>query len=267
MTNITIISDYGQKDHFVASLKGVLLQEVIDARFVDITHDIPPFNLKDAAYILSNSYLHFPKKTIHLLCVDEEPSEERPMIVVSFEGHYFIGVNNGLMSLVIQNRNDFEATQIDEKLLEGAESARDIFAKIAGHLSRGGKPGVLGRKCETLVKLNLLKPSTHSNDSGLSGVVMYIDHFGNVITNISKQLFDEIGKGRSFEIIIPGSRQPLTRILNSYREATNEGSSIAIFNSSGWLEIAIYKPGGKYNNGAHTLLGLDLNDRVTITFL
>ena len=266
MTNITILSDYGLKDHFVAALKGMLLREVENPRFIDISHEVPLFNLREAAYILLNSYRHFPEGTIHLICVDEEPDSERSMLVIEFEGHFFIGVNNGLMGLILQGREDYKAIRVDENLMEGAESARDIFAKIAGHLSRGGKASVLGRTCEDLVKLQWPNPTTPANESSLSGVVMYIDHFGNAVTNISKLKFEEFGHGRPFEIRLTGWRHPITKIHDSYADSGSPGSTVALFNASGLLEIAIYKPRGKFNNGAHTLLGLNLEDRITITF-
>jgi S-adenosylmethionine hydrolase len=266
MAIITIISDYGLKDPFVAALKGNLYQEIDNPAIEEITHQIPPFNLRETAHVLNSCYQQFPERSIHLLCVDEEVTANKKVMVMFFDNHYFVGVDNGLFSLIYQERKDFELVLVDGVLTEDANTTREIFVKIAGHLNRGGKMAVLGKKISEGKTLALPKASITNNNKTIIGGVMYIDHFGNAVTNISKALFNEIGKGQPFEINLPQVRKGITKTLEHYGEAKTEGSSIAVFNSSNMLEIAIYKPGGKYNNGAHTLLGLNIDDKITIDF-
>ncbi len=266
MAAITIISDYGWKDPYTAALKGHLLSEIKDCTLVDITHSIPPFNLRETAHILNNSYHHFPKNSIHLLCVDEEVNTDRKVMAMYFDNHFFVGLDNGLFALITKERKDFELVDVDAVLLEEAKTSREKFTIIAGHIHRGGKLAMLGKKAIKFKELNLPKATLSNNDSIIIGIVMYIDHFGNAVTNVTKSLFEETANGRGFEIIIPMVRKAITKVFKGYGEASTNGASIAVFNSNGLLEIAVYKPGGQFNNGAHTLLGLGLDDAVTIKF-
>ncbi|MCT4623709.1 MAG: SAM-dependent chlorinase/fluorinase, partial [Schleiferiaceae bacterium] len=146
MAIITIISDYGLKDPFVAALKGNLYQEIDNPAIEEITHQIPPFNLRETAHVLNSCYQQFPERSIHLLCVDEEVTANKKVMVMFFDNHYFVGVDNGLFSLIYQERKDFELVLVDGVLTEDANTTREIFVKIAGHLNRGGKMAVLGKK-------------------------------------------------------------------------------------------------------------------------
>lgn len=266
MAVITIISDYGWKDPYTAALKGHLLSEIEGCTLIDITHSVPLFNLIEAAYILNSSFRNFPKNSIHLLCVDEEIKAQRKLMAMQFDGHFFVGVDNGLFSLITKERKDYQLFEIDSVLLEEAKTSKEKFTLIAGHLHRGGKISMLGKKASTFKQLNFPKATLTNKESTITAVILYIDHFGNTVTNVTKSFFEETAKGRSFEILIPMVRRPITKILKDYNEANTEGSSIAVFNSIGFLEIAIYKPGGQFINGAHTLLGLNLNDSITINF-
>ena len=266
MAVITIISDYGHKDPFVAALRGHLHSEIENPKIEDITHSISPFNLRETAYTLNNSYHYFPTGSIHLLCVDEEINATKKVMVMFFNEHYFVGVDNGLFSLITKERKDYELVIVDGVLTENAETTRDIFVKIAGHLNRGGKMSVLGKKTTEYKEYIIPKASITNNNKTIIAGIMHIDHFGNAVTNVSKTMFSEIGKAQPFEIKFTRVRQPIVRVLDNYGQTNREGKSIAVFNSSGWLEIAIYRPGGQLNNGAHTLLGLNVDDRITIEF-
>jgi len=265
MTVVTIISDYGWKDPYAAALKGNLHKEIENPNIVDITHDVSPFDLREAAYIINNSYTHFPQQTIHLFCVDEELKGNAKMLVLSFDGHFFVGVNNGLFSLVLGENKNFEIVEVDSVLLEDANNSNEKFSKIAGHLSRGGKLSLLGRKAKNVTQLSLPKAIVTNNNLTLIGGVMYIDHFGNAVSNISEQQFIATGQGKAFEITIPMIRRPLTKVYTGFGGMV-DGANVAVFNSSGWLEIGVYKPNHKKNNSAHSLLGLNLDSRITINF-
>jgi len=266
MTVITIVSDYGWKDPYVAALKGNLLQEIVNPNIVDVSHEVSHFNLREAAYIINNSYAHFPKKTIHLFCIDEAPKKNVKMLALQFKGHFFVSADNGLFSLVLQENTDYKMVEVDEVLLEDTTTAREKFAKIAGHLGRGGQLNLLGRKAKNIMQLSLPKLSLSNSGQTIVGGVTYIDHFGNAVTNISETQFIEMARGKRFEIIIPLVRNPITKVFNGFGEINNQGSIFAVFNDNGWLEIAIYKPNSKTNNAAHSLLALNIDSRITINF-
>ena len=166
MAVITIISDYGWKDPYTAALKGHLLSEIQDCTLVDITHSIPPFNLRETSHVLNNSYHHFPKNSIHLLCVDEEIKADRKVMAMHFDNHFFVGMDNGLFALITQERKDFELFEVDAVLLEEAKTSREKFTIIAGHLHRGGKLAMLGKKDEYHTQYKKYKDRFDSDDEG-----------------------------------------------------------------------------------------------------
>ena len=266
MTVVTIISDYGWKDPYVAALKGNLLKEIENPNIIDITHDVAPFNLREAAHIINNSYTHFPKKSIHLLCVEEELKENGKMLVLKYAKQFFVSVDNGLFSLILGENKDFEVVEVDSVLIEDATTSREIFSKIAGHLSRGGQLSLLGRKAKDIKQFNLPKASLTNNNLTLIGGVMYIDHFGNAVTNISKQQFLDLKRGKTFEIVIPMVRRPLSKVYNSFGAVPDGALNVAVFNNSGWLEIAMYRPNHKLNNSAQSLLALVIDSKITVNF-
>ena len=265
MAVITITSDYGLKDHYVAALKGALHRELDHPQIVDITHEIQAFNITEAAFILRNAYHHFPKGSIHLVCVDEEALPDRPHVAVRINEHIFIAADNGLLSMVSPGYKPDSIHAIDFRNSPELTSARDIFARAAGHLARGGKLDLLGRAITTIKTMQVPNPVVRESGNYLVGSVIHIDRFGNLVTNLSKKFVMEHAKGRQPRIILLKNRQ-ISRILDHYNQETEAGKAIAIFNAADLLEIAIFRSGTDTHGGARELLGMRVNDAVNIEF-
>jgi S-adenosylmethionine hydrolase len=140
MAVITLTTDFGLKDHFVGAIKGTIYRELADAKIVDISHAISPFNIQECAYILKNSYKAFPDGTIHIVGVDSEPTTENQHIAVLVDGHYFIGANNGVVSLITAEINPEKVVEINiPNPLHGSFPVLDVFVKVACHIALGGK--------------------------------------------------------------------------------------------------------------------------------
>ena len=266
MAVITITSDYGTRDHYVAALKGALHRELETPQIVDVTHQVEAFNLVEAAFILRNAYHHFPEGSIHLLCVDEEALPGKAHLAMAQNGHYFIAADNGLLSMINPDYKPDQLVAIDLRNAPELTSARDIFARVAAHLERGGKIDLLGRTVSEMKQAALPQPVVRENGKFLIGSVIYVDRFGNLVTNLHEKQVAEIGKGRNLIISLSKGRK-IKKILGHYYEEVTDGKLIAIFNASGLLEIAIFKSGSDTLGGATDLLGMGLNDQVNIEFL
>ncbi len=276
MAIITLTTDFGLKDHFVGALKGSIYKELADAKIVDISHDISPFNIQECAYILENSYKSFPEGTIHIVGVDSEPTKENQHIAVLLDGHYFISANNGVIGLIT---SEFKPEKIFEinipNPINGSFPVMDVFIQVACHIARGGTLEVVGRPFEQLKDLTGFLPSVTDNDNKIIGSVIYIDNYGNVVTNIQKKFFEAYRKGRDFELNARTTK--IKQIHNTYSDIINfdlekgkrkgPGDALALFNSSDYIELAIYKSDLNSVGGASTLLGLDYRDTITINFI
>ena len=275
MSIITLITDFGYKDQFVAQMKGEIYSNNPESQVVDISHNISPFNIMEAAYILENSYKSFPENTIHIIDVDSEKNKEKKHIIVKLDNHYFITSDNGIMSILSQNINYQEIYEISIlNELKPMQSSLKTFSKVACHLSMGGKPEIVGKKINNLKNVKNLKPFVNSEKTQIISSVIYIDHFGNVITNIKKSFFEEIGKGRKFEI--SARNYKFKKIYSSYSDIINfnlsedqrsdEGKALIIFNSNNYLQISIYRSNPENVGTAATLLGLKIYDSVSVIF-
>ncbi|PWA05988.1 SAM hydrolase/SAM-dependent halogenase family protein [Flavobacterium laiguense] len=274
MSIITLTTDYGLKDHFVGALKGKILSEYSEASIVDISHDIDPFNTAEASYIISSSYASFPKGTVHIIGVDLESNKENQHIAMQWNDHFFIAADNGILSMLTQKiiPQKIVAITIHDRLHSDA-SDLDVFVKVACHIAKGGVLNVIGKEITTLKQVTDLQVSLSDDGNQLKGNVIYIDHFGNVVTNISKKQFLETVKGRSFEIVF--KNKIIKTILPYYSAIASsdkypikyyEGEKLAIFNEAGFLEIAIFRSNPLTVGSASTLLGLNYRDVVSIRF-
>ncbi|CAM1361119.1 conserved hypothetical protein [Tenacibaculum sediminilitoris] len=274
MSLITLTTDFGTKDHFVGAVKGAIYSELPDAKIVDITHDISPFNITETAYILKNAYKSFPDKTIHVIGVDSELSADNKHIALELDDHYFICPDNGLISMIASEIKPTKIVEINiHNRIESSFPVLDVFVQVASHISRGGSLSVIGREIEDYKKIIEIKPKVNEQQTIISGGVIYIDNYGNVITNISKKQFNTIGKGRGYKVT--ARRYTFSKIYNRYNEIVNysvtdkrqyDGEKLAIFNSAGFLEIAIYRSNLGTVGGASTLLGLEYRDTITVEF-
>ncbi|MCL5246262.1 SAM-dependent chlorinase/fluorinase [Cellulophaga sp. 20_2_10] len=276
MTILTLTTDFGYKDHFVGALKGAIFSELENATIVDVSHSINPFNIQECAYILKNSYKTFPKGTIHIVGVDAELTKENEHIITYVDGHYFISANNGVVCLItseIKPDNIVSINIPDTK--DGPFPTYDVFVKAACHLVRGGKMEVVGKPFKDLNTFKDFVPQLVDGGNTIIGNIVYIDNYGNVVSNIQKNLFDAYRNGRDYEVRVRG--KVLKQIFNKYSDIINyeidenyrkgPGDLLALFNSSLFLELAIYKSNLTTVGGASTLLGLDYRDTVTINFL
>lgn len=275
MSLITLTTDFGTKDHFVGAVKGAIYSELNDAKIVDISHHISPFHITETAYILKNAYQNFPKGSIHIIGVDSELSVENRHIALLLDEHYFICPDNGIISMIASEIKPEKIVEITiHNNIISSFNVLDVFVKVACHIARGGTLEVIGKEIPAYKQLNEVHPNINDEKNKIIGSVIYIDNYGNVISNISKKLFQEIGKGRPYEVIARSNTY--TSIFQKYNEIVNystpienrqvDGKSLALFNSANYLEIAIYKSNLKTVGGASTLLGLDYRDTVTIRF-
>jgi len=265
---ITLTTDYGLKDPSVSIIKGMIYSQNNSCVVVDITHKISPFNKYEASYTIKNSYTAFPRGSVHIIDVDAKQNPEQNLITVFLDDHYFISANNGIIPLI---SSVIKPTKIIE--MDFQESKKETFVKAATHLQRGGNINLLGNQINELFELNELQINLVGNNE-IQGKVIYIDNYGNVVTNIDKQIFDEFGDGRKYTI--HARRIKFDKIYKSYSDAINfdikkdlreeEGKKIAIFNKFKKLELGIYKSNPKTYGSAHTLFGLNYSDTVTVIF-
>lgn len=276
MAIITLTTDFGVRDHFVGAIKGFIYSELPEAIIVDISHQISPFNITEAAYILKNAYKTFPKGSVHIIGVDSELTPENKHIAVTIDGHHFVGADNGILSLLAQEINPEKMVEINiHDRVQGIFPVLDVFVKVAAHLARGGQPEVIGKRIDSIKVLKGLSPVVNTVQNQINGNVIYIDNYGNVISNISRKFFETYRKGRDFEVWARNHR--FTNIYERYSDAINfnlekskrnaDGKRLAIFNSSDLLEIAVYKSNLDTVGGASSLLGLSYRDSITITFI
>ncbi len=275
MSVISLITDFGTKDHYVGSVKGALYSELNDLRIVDISHSISPFNIIEAAYIIENSYKNFPIGSIHIIGVDSEKTPEQNHLVIKLDGHYFICADNGILSLLTAKIKPEKIININvHNELPTTFSVLDVFVKIAAHIYRGGSIDLVGSKIEKLKELYDINPILNEKTNEIIGNVIYVDNYENVVTNITKKIFQDFGKSRKFEI--NARNYKFKQIVKSYSEAIRFdinkesrkeiGKKIALFNKSDYLELSIYKSNPLSSGGASSLFGLNYRDIIIIKF-
>ena len=274
MSIITLTTDFGHKDYFVGALKGKILSEHKEAVIVDISHEIDLFNTLEASYCIEAAYHNFPKGTIHIIGVDSERVGDTQHIAMQWDDHYFICADNGILNTLIQKKipQKIVAITIHDRLNIDA-SDMDVFVAVACHIARGGLLNVIGKEIQSLKPVSVLTSSITDDLSEIKGQIVYIDSFGNCVTNISQKQFNDTIRSRKFEIIIKNKK--ITRLHKSYSDfpvsdtkqlKDLEGDFLALFNENGYLEIAIYKSNPKTVGSASTLLGLHFRDSISVKF-
>ncbi len=274
MSIITLTTDFGYKDHFVGALKGKIFTEFFDAKIVDISHNIDPFNISEASYIIGAAYSSFPKGTVHIIGVDIELNIENLHIAIEWNNQFFISADNGILSILTQKTKPQKIYAInihDRFPIEATDI--DVFVKVACHIAKGGNLNVIGKEIHSLKQITELQTTISEDGKTLKGFVSYIDHYGNAVTNISKKKFEEIQKGRSFEINFKNKN--IKTIFAKYSDIGKSGnypmayyasSMLAVFNEAGFLEIAIFRSNPSGVGSANSLLGLNYRDVVSIVF-
>jgi len=259
---ITLCTDMGYRDHYVASIKASLIAQAPDARIVDISHNIPAFDIAQAAFVLKNVYQEFPTGSIHILGVKPEGDTETAHVIVEHKGHFFVGADNGIFSILIDGEPDavFEITiSQDSDLL--TFPTKYVLAKAAAHLARGGTAEVIARRSELKKKSISLQPIIGADS--IQGHLVHIDTYENIISNISRGMFKDVGRGRDFLISYGGYQ--VRKIHTAYNQVSL-GEKVALFGGTGFLEFAINGGTTHSGGGATSLLGLRLSESVRIDF-
>ncbi len=280
MSIITLTTDFGLKDHFVGALKGKIYSQIFDAKIVDISHQISPFNTIEASYIVGASYESFPENTVHLIGVDAELSKENQHVVAFWNNHYFVCADNGILSMMFLNKPADQLVIVDQnKFYSNSKTDLEVLIYVSCLLANGAQLSEIGNEFSDLKNMVDLQPIIATDGNSIRGNVVYIDHFGNAVTNISKTMIDSIGKGRTIEI--PMSAQlnekkavPIRQIWRRYSEIADAGDfnvqkysglKLAVFNEANLLEIAVFRSNPNVGS-AKTLLGLNYRDVVTVNF-
>lgn len=276
MPIITLTTDFGEKDYFAGAVKGAIYSEMEQVRIVDISHSISPFHISEAAYIIKNAYNSFPKGSIHIIGIDSELTPENSHLAVLLDDHYFICANNGILSLLASEINPEKIVEINihEKVTTNFP-VLDVFVKVACHMARGGTLEVIGKTISEIKYLKEFEPIINTEKDQIIGHVIYVDNYGNVVTNISRKLFESVGKGRNFTL--RARMVNFTKIYENYsgwidfatekeKRGEEDGRKLALFNSAGYIELAIYKSNPSTVGSASSLFGLVHRDTVTIKF-
>ncbi|GGG35329.1 SAM hydrolase/SAM-dependent halogenase family protein [Hymenobacter glacieicola] len=251
---ITFLSDFGYRDHYVAAVKARILQLAPQVPVLDITHGIEPFNIAHAMHVLSSVYQDFPEGTVHLVGVNDIGSPRAAWHAARFRGHYFVSANNGLLPLLCDGRpEELIAIGVGQPIT--ASPTRDLLAPAAVRLAQGEALTSLGPAATDVYQL--LNRQLRLQDNRITGHVVHVDHYGNLVTDITRTAVEVIGRNRSFTIHF--ARETVREIAPHF-QATAPGEAVCIFNSCDQLCIGI-------NQGnASELLGLHFDSQVDIHF-
>ena len=257
---ITLTTDFGGNDPFFGIMKGVILTICPEARIEDITHDISPQDIWQANFIIQTSYYYFPTSTIHVCVVDPGVGGQRRPILIKTKKYFFIGPDNGIFTGVLEKEEIVNIVELTEKKywlpnVSQTFHGRDIFAPVAGHLAKQETGDIVKKfgkevKVNDLTRLNIQKPV--KNEKGYSGIIQYIDHFGNLITNIPNDNVPDEISGKVKDINFNG-------LVSSFSEAQNERLT-AIKGSSGYIELFIYK------KNAARLTSVNVKDLIEVKY-
>lgn len=255
---ITLTTDFGLQDHYVSAMKAVIVGIAPDARLIDISHDIPPQDIMAGAWVVRNAAFLFPPGTVHVVVVDPGVGTPRHPIALKVKDQYFVGPDNGIFSLFFDefeyeavklNNSDFWRNGEMSKTFHG----RDVFAPVTAHLSNGVSLQEIGEPIDDLVTYHWAVPI--ADKDGLQGWVVHIDRFGNLITNISRDLIDEHLKKKEVKIYVGNTM--LQEIVSTFGDV-EEGEPAAFIGSSGMLEIGINK------GNAARMLSVDKGAQISI---
>lgn len=235
-----MITDFGTSDWYVASMKGVILRKHPDCTIVDITHEIPPGQLFHGAWVLRQAFGHFPIGTVHLVVVDPGVGTSRAALAARAGGFFFLGPDNGVLSLALGLHPEAEVRSIQsqEIILQPVSSTfhgRDVFAPAAAYLAAGGGLSALGPELKGWVRLE--QAGVSRGEGFVEGRIVYLDRFGNGITNIAEEDLRGIPIGKGLRVLV-GDFLVLDSLKKTYGEAL-PGEPLALVGSSGFLEIAV----------------------------
>jgi len=259
---ITLTTDFGLNDHFVGAMKGVLLDTAPGVQIVDISHAVQTFDILDGALTISQAYSYFPSGTVHMVIVDPGVGTARRPIILSTERYFFVAPDNGVLSLIFDREEKFSVRHVtaEHYFLQPRSNTfqgRDIFAPVAAYLAKGIDPERLGQEVTDYVRFAAPRPKP-VDERTLRGVVLKVDRFGNLITNITLPDIPTLFQASppAFRIAV-GTKGMVTRLCANYAEGA-PGEAFAILGSTGFLEIATNR------GSAHQLLGAGKGSEVNV---
>ena len=256
---ITLTSDWGTADYYIGAVKGMIYKHFPEARIVDITHEINKFDSGEAAFMLRHVFPSFPEGSIHIIGINTEESIQEPHTIAFYLGQYFIGTDNGVFSMIFDGPPEWMIElDIPHESSGFTFSSRDRFAIAAARIARGDNPKEMGDVKTELVKKMLFKPVVGQAD--IKAMVIHIDGYQNLITNIDRKTFQTFVRNHPFVISFRSQKYKVTEVKEAYTDA-RPGEIVAVFASNGLLEIAINQ--GK----AASLLGIRKNDPVVVSLI
>ena|SRR5688572_25323741 len=238
MPLLTITSDIGSQDYLVSAVKAQLLQVNPDFNIVDISHTIPPFNYPQAAYICRSAYRNFPAFSYHLILVNLFEKKPEQLLLAFHQNQYLLCADNGLLTMILEGKPEMLiGIPLDKMAIKNTLYCTEVMGKVVNQLVAGESIQSIGIPDTSFIEKNHLRPLLDNH--WIEGQIIFIDNFENVIVNITREQFEEQRKGRSFRIVFKRD-EVIDRISESYADVP-EGEKLAIFNSAGYLEIAINK--------------------------
>jgi len=238
MPIVTLTTDFGESDHFVGVMKGMVLSLAPRATLVDISHQITPYSVTEGAFVISEAYRYFPKGTIHVVVVDPGVGTARRPLLVQAAGQYFIGPDNGVLAMVYLNQRarvrELSNKKYFRKEISQTFHGRDVFAPIAGHLAKGVKPALLGKTVDDYLRPTHLNP-VRIGKRHWAGVVVKVDRFGNLITNFRPDNVPDFVT-RAFTLV--AGVTPVEKLVKTYAEGAY-GQPVVVVGSSGYVEVVV----------------------------
>lgn len=263
MPVITLTTDYGNSDIYLPVLKGMLMSHCPEATLIEISNQVAPYSVYQAGFLVKNAYPAFAKNTVHLILVDEHPEASDMLLLAHCNGHYFLYPDNGLTGLLFEPTDKPEIFSVAFDSNENRPA--EVLSRVAGFLARGGKPNLAGKKTETWQEAKPWLPTySHlENRAQITGRVLHIDHYGNLITNISHTYVKQhLGENAIFVRTL--RMRDKIKLVKAFRDVKKDGSTFAIFQESGHLAIGIFKSVSQDRNSAYSLLGLKVGDTIIL---
>jgi S-adenosylmethionine hydrolase len=258
---ITLLTDFGTKDYYVASMKGIILRINPRCTLIDITHQVKPHDIKEGAFILANAYSSFPKGTIHLCVVDPGVGGPRKPILLVTQNYFFVGPDNGLFTLALLREKVKRVIALTQSKyfpprVSTTFHGKDIFAPVAGHLSLGIKPNAFGNEMDSWSAFPFQRPQVRGRR--LEGEILHIDAFGNLVSDINQQTFIHFVKDHPF--VIRAGMGIIQGLKEAYWEG-RQGELMALFGSGGLLEISVRE------GNAQKVLKMKKGDSVSVSIV
>lgn len=238
MPLLTLTSDIGQQDYLVAAVKAQLLQANAEFNIIDVSHSISPFNYPQAAYICRNAFKNFPDYTYHIILINLFEKKPEQLLLAFHNNHYFLCADNGLLTMILEEKPEMViGIPLEKNKEKNTIYCTEVMGKIVNQLAHGESIKDIGIADVSYIEKNHLRPLLDNN--WIEGQIIFIDNFENVVVNVTRDQFEQQRKGRSFRIVFKRD-EVIERISETYADVA-QGEKLAIFNSAGYLEIAINK--------------------------